>query len=166
MISFRKKLAALSLAAAIVPAFTVDALAADATANASADVIQAIAVTKDADLGFGSIVSDATNADTVDIATTGTRTCGVNLTCTGATTAAAFTVAGAASQAFAVTLPANATLSSGGNSMTVDGFVDDAGTNLDGSGAAAFAVGATLNVGANQVAGNYTGTFDVTVDYN
>ena len=29
-----------------------------------------------------------------------------------------------------------------------------------------FNVGATLNVGANQAAGSYTGTFSVTVDYN
>jgi hypothetical protein len=27
-------------------------------------------------------------------------------------------------------------------------------------------VGATLHVGANQAAGSYTGTFDVTVAYN
>ena len=141
MTSFRNKLVALSFAAAVFPANFADASAADATAYATAEIIQAIAVTKEADFSFGSITA-------------------------GATATATFAVAGAANQAFTVTLPADTTLTSGGNSMTVDTFTQSAGTNLDGSGAATIDIGATLNVGVNQADGNYTGTYDVTVDYN
>ncbi len=46
-------------------------------------------------------------------------------------------------------------------------FTDDAGAipTLVG-GSDTFNVGATLNVGATQAAGTYSGTFDVTVNYN
>ena len=70
-------------------------------------------------------------------------------------------------QAYVITLPASATLSSGGDTMTVDTFNHDAGgaPTLPG-GSDAFNVGATLKVGANQAVGTYSGTFDVTVNYN
>ncbi len=51
--------------------------------------------------------------------------------------------------------------------MTVDTFNDDAGaTPTLVGGSDTFNVGATLNVGAAQVAGTYSGTFAVTVNYN
>ena len=52
--------------------------------------------------------------------------------------------------------------------MTVDTFTDDAGVNpkLPAGGSDTFNVGATLNVGATQAAGTYSGTFAVTVNYN
>ncbi|BAS28563.1 DUF4402 domain-containing protein [Limnochorda pilosa] len=37
---------------------------------------------------------------------------------------------------------------------------------LDGTGNQTLTVGATLRVGASQVEGAYTRTFDVTVEYN
>ena len=52
--------------------------------------------------------------------------------------------------------------------MSVDTFNHDAGAtpSLSGGGSDTFNVGATLNVGATQAAGTYSGTFDVTVNYN
>jgi hypothetical protein len=87
---------------------------------------------------------------------------------TGATTAAAFTVSGLALQTYGITLPGSATVNSGADSMTVNGFNHDAGVApaLDGTGAASFNVGGTLNIGANQASGAYSGTFNVTVSYN
>ena len=58
------------------------------------------------------------------------------------------------------------TLTSGGDTVTVDTFTDDtAGTGTLAGGSDSFNVGATLNLGANQPAGNYTGTYTVTVEY-
>jgi hypothetical protein len=37
---------------------------------------------------------------------------------------------------------------------------------LDAAGEASFAIGADLQVGKNQPAGDYTGTYQVTVSYN
>jgi hypothetical protein len=109
-------------------------------------------------------------------------------TATGVTTAATssmavhaaqFTVGGQANAAYAITLPTTAvTLTSGGNNMTatlftasVNGGATTAATaspagNTGGGASQAFTVGATLNVGANQVGGDYTGSFNVTVTYN
>ena len=81
--------------------------------------------------------------------------------------AASFNVTGEGSQAYAITLPSSATLNSGGNTMTVDTFTHDAGGSPAlSSGSDSFNVGATLNVGASQAPGAYTGTFAVTVGYN
>ena len=50
--------------------------------------------------------------------------------------------------------------------MTVEGFGHNTQGILNDSGEDTYAVGATLNVGANQTAGEYTGTFTVTAAYN
>ncbi len=97
----------------------------------------------------------------------GTRTC-TTVTCVAqdAGTAASFDVSGQGDYTYSVTLPASTTLVDGAtNEMTVDTFADNSTGTLDGAGAETFNVGATLNVGADQIAGSYTGTFDVSVDY-
>ncbi len=151
-----------------VAAFTPSsAQAASATANATVDIVAAIAITKTVDLDFGSVVP-AAGADTVIISSAGARTCGATLTCTDTVAAASFDVTGGANLAYTVTLPASASITGPGPAMTVDTFTDSissAGT-LSAGGAQTFTVGATLNVGASQVAGAYTGTFSVSVDYN
>ncbi len=167
---FKSRLRAAVGAVALVgvAAFTPSsAQAASATANATVDIVAAIGLSKTADLDFGAVVP-AAGADTVVISTAGARTCGATLTCTDTVTAAAFSVTGGNSLGYAITLPASATLTSGGDSISVDTFTDSEGGTgtLDGSGNDSFTVGATLNVGAGQPAGTYTGTFDVTADYN
>ena len=118
-----------------------------ATANATVDIVAAIAITKTGDLDFGAVIP-AAGTDTV--------------------TAAVFEVSGNGNAIYIITLPASATVTSGANSMTVDKFKSNPlGTGtLDATGNDSFTVGATLNVGASQVAGTYTGTFSVSVDYN
>jgi hypothetical protein len=52
--------------------------------------------------------------------------------------------------------------------MTMTNFTSSLGAvkgTLDGGGLSSFLVGATLNVGASQTAGSYTGSFSVTVSY-
>ena len=158
-----------TVAIAGIAAFSVpDAKAASATANANADIVAAIAITKTVDLDFGAVVPNAGLADTLVISAAGAKTCGSNLTCTDTVAAASFDVTGGANLLYTVTLPSSSTVTSGGNNMTVNTFADSissAGT-LSAGGAQTFTVGATLNVGIGQVAGTYTGTFDVTVVYN
>jgi hypothetical protein len=74
-------------------------------------------------------------------------------------------VSGEAGTAYTITLPQSAVLSFDGNSMTVDSFVDSKGGNatIDASGADTFKVEATLNVGAGQPNGTYTGSYTITV---
>lgn len=141
----------------------------DAQFDASATILDALAVTLDTDLAFANVVPDASSAGTVEVSAAGARTCAPVLTCTGTVAAADFTVTGADGNSFAVTLPSSANISeTGGETMLVDGFVSSlpGNTGTLTGGTTDFQLGATLNVGAAQAAGDYTGTFTVTVEYN
>ena len=147
---------------------TSQAWAASDNANADAEIVAPIGISNTAGLNFGR-VSPSGVAGTVVLDTAGSRTpTNVSLLTGGTVSAATFAVTGSASETYTITLPASATITSGANNMTVDTFTHNAGGSpaLDGTGNDSFNVGATLNVGANQAAGSYTGTFSVTVDYN
>lgn len=140
--------------------------------TAAAQIVTPISISKVADLNFGSIVK-STAGGTVVIAPDGTVTpTGVSMF-TGAaavaTSPASFTIAGENNATYEVTLPADndVVLSDGGtNSMNLTAFTHNASGTF-GTSDETFAVGATLNVGANQVAGNYvSAAFSVTVAYN
>lgn len=140
-----------------------------ADASASASIVSAMTLTKSSDLKFGNIIASG-SAGTVVIGA-GADTAAYNNGASAAVTAgtiarAKFDVTGGAGSA-TTTLSLSAsqiTLTSGANSMTVD-LVKTADQALS-SGAATYYVGGTLNVGANQAVGNYTGTFTATVQYN
>jgi spore coat protein U-like protein len=161
----------LTALAALAMASTLSAAqnTASTTANATARIITPISIVKTADLNFGDVVSSAV-AGTVSVSVAGARASAGGATLGNGTgvTAAAFTVSGQANATYAITLPATATITSGANNMTVNGFVSNpAGTGtLSAGGSQALAVGGTLQVGINQPTGSYTGTFSVTVAYN
>lgn len=164
--------AALASVAALGMGASASALAATAPSSSDATIVGAIGITNTTALGFGSAIADAATAGTVVMGTGGARTC-TTVTCVAqdAGQASAFDVNGEAGYTYAIKLPASTTLSDTAttpNTMTVDTFTDSkAGTGtLSASGADSFTVGATLHVGAGQVADTYTGTFDVTVEYN
>ncbi len=163
------KLAAVLMAGTGLAALsTSQAWAASANSNADAEVIAPIGISNTTGLNFGRIAPTGV-AGTVVLDTADTRTqTNVDLVSGGTVTSAVFAVTGEASEAYAITLPASATIISGANNMTVDTFTHDAGGSpaLDGTGNDGFNVGATLNVGAAQAVGSYTGTFAVTVNYN
>lgn len=141
------------------------AQAATATAQAKAEILQQITVTKNADLDYAVIVTGAT-ASTVQVSTAGVRTCGSGLTCTGTAAAADFTVAGTTGKVATISVPASVSLTSGANSMSST-LVGSASTLTISATAAnnKFQVGGTLSVGANQADGVYSGNFTVTVNY-
>jgi hypothetical protein len=136
------------------------------SADASATIIAPLAIVKDVDLRFGNIASGAA-AGSVVLSTNGIRTPSnvILPSVTGTYSAAQFTVSGLIGATYEITLPASTTISNGSVSMTIDNFIHDATEVLNG-GSETFNVGATLNLDAGQDAGAYTGTFNVTVDYN
>lgn len=140
-----------------------------ATATSNATVVTAIAITNTGDLDFGKIVSGPT-VGTVVMSTAGSRsaTGGAQLGNAGSASAAAFSVTGETDATYSITLPASATLSDGAtNEMVLDTFTSDpSATGTLAGGSETVNVGGTLNVGADQVSGAYTATFDVTVAYN
>lgn len=76
---------------------------------------------------------------------------------------------GTVSRTVSISLPANNTvqLSSGASTMFVNNFVASPATiSSVPNGGMALSVGATLFVGPGQPAGNYTGAYAITVNYN
>jgi hypothetical protein len=123
-------------------------------------------------MNFGNIAVNA-SPGTVVLSPAGARstTGGCTLPAvTGTVSQAVFNVTGQANATYSITLPANHTISSGANNMTVDVFTSNptpTGT-LSAGGSETLNVGATLNVAGSQASGTYTnaGGFTVTVNYN
>ncbi len=140
--------------------------AATATADARANILEELTVTKDAgtDLDFGTIVTTGT-AETVTVGTDGVRAACVSVVCSGASDAADFSVTGSASEAVTLTVPGSVTLTGPGGAIMNANLNSSALTALDASGNGAFSVGGALDVAATQADGAYVGTFTVTVDY-
>jgi hypothetical protein len=131
-----------------------------------------ITLSKQSDLAFGSIIASG-SAGTVTMAAgpSGTRssTGGVSAGSFGAAaTAACFKATGALNAGYVIMLPASATLTGPGTSMTVDSFISSPASpgTLSATGAQDLYVGATVHVGSSQTQGSYSGTFSVTVMYN
>jgi Mat/Ecp fimbriae major subunit len=143
-----------------------EALATSQTGHANASIVQAIVVTENTQMNFGYIIPSA-SAGTAVLATSSTVT-PTNVTYLNGAVAGAWTATGTPTQPAVITLDVSDTLTSGANTMTIDTFTNDAGgspTFAAGTGNLSFNVGATLHVGANQAAGNYAGTYTVTVNY-
>lgn len=142
---------------------------ADGTASAGANILTALSISIVTDLHFGDMVSQ-TAGFTVTLPTTGTRSSSNEAALINGNTnvsVAEFKVDGHGSQKFKIELPTTVTIKNDDDEeMTVTGWNHDAGSAPAlSSGTKNFKVGATLNVGAEQAVGEYTGTFDVTVTY-
>ena len=139
------------------------------SAQASATIITPIDITKSVDLAFGNIIASGTAGTvTVDLADGRTYTGGADFpTVSGTVSSAEFTVTGFTGSVYSITLPADNAikLSGAGDDMNLTGFNHNA-TEVLTTGTETFQVGATLNVNADQLAGEYTNTFDVIVNYN
>ena len=120
-------------------------------------------------LSFGKLASGS--GGTVTIAPNGSRSAlgGVALLTSGAGSAAHFLVTGDPGFVFNISLPGNGevTLSSGAHSIPITNFTLSPTTpsTLDGTGKLTLAVGGTLNVDSGKQAGDYSGTFNIIVDY-
>ena len=161
-ISLKRALMGAAIAALAMNASA--AHAASATGTAKAKILRQITLTNTSDLQYATIISGAT-ASTVAVSTSGAATCGSDLTCTGTTTAANFNIAGTSGAVVLVGGDSSVTLngSLGGN-MTSSLTYSASNDTLSATGGS-FQVGGTLNVGANQTAGDYSGTFNVTANY-
>lgn len=155
-----------------ISAFSFNAYAQNPTATASATasgtIVTPIAIENVQNLMFGNIIASAVGG-TVTIANDGSRTLnGVAApSIEGTSQEAQFKVTGMTGAAFAVTMPGDGVvaLAGPGENMTLTAFTNNS-TNTITGGEVTFAVGATLNVNAAQVAGEYSGTFEIAVNYN
>jgi hypothetical protein len=136
-------------------------------------IVAPFTVVKIADLEFGALMPSAAAGTVVINPTTGARTTTGGVTgASGSYFPAHFATAGSPNQHITIRLPnSNRTLTrvGGGATMTARTFRRDntppVSARLDANGNFEFRVGATLNVGANQMPGRYVGSFDVEVNY-
>jgi hypothetical protein len=140
---------------------------ASASFTASAHVVSGLGLSKTADLEMGAVrPGDAAGSITVSSDDTSRRASGGVSTAASPWGAAHFAVSGAAAadvSRLRVSLPDRVILSGGsaGETLTARNFTGrlvGSGTGLE------LVVGATVDVGAAQPAGRYTGTFTVTVN--
>ncbi len=173
-----KALMALSvcLSAAATPAMA--APPATKSGSTEAIVIRRLSFIKIDDLNFGRIIPSNT-AGTVVLAPTGTRTANNGIVLVSNThQPARFGGRGRNNQDVAISVSSNSILLNGpGASMRVRDFV--IGSNptvilgtaplrfsiVSPTGVFTFPVGGTLEVGANQAPGVYSGTWNITLDY-
>jgi hypothetical protein len=177
---FNKSLIAASAAALVALAVSAPAMAqstASTTGTGSITVIRPLAITKNADLKFGTVVRPSTGSGTVIVSAAGARTVTgsvVGLNSGDTPQAAQFTVDGEGGQSVSVTIPATFSIANGADSLTVT-----TSNNLTGSAAAqtlsnalgsagslVFKVGGTVPVASTTTTGLYTGSFTVAAAYN
>ena len=121
-------------------------------------------------LSFGSFTAAGGGTITVSASGGRSKTGAVLLSNQGTVAGPAqFTLTGTTSAVVTFTVPADGTvtLSDGSHSMSVDLFSTSpapTGT-IGGGGTLLVGIGATLTVGNGQAPGNYTGSFNLTVNY-
>jgi len=165
-------LGATTILAMGVGAQTVEA--ATDSVSIQAIILDPVQITATEVLNFGSLT--ATTAGTVVMDNADTLTPSAGITSVGGTiTSGGFTLKGSTGRAIDVTAPASVNIASGGDTMSVSEFtVDGGGVDINATAftrslAAAtetgFKLGGTLNVGAAQAAGTYTGSVTLTANY-
>lgn len=139
-----------------------------ASADANATVVAPIAITKASDLDFGQVTEG-----NVVLAPNGTRSGdGIFPGSASTGTAAKFNVSGEGNAAYFVTLPNSANLTGPGPDLIAALFTAtsnngpiNAGVANLASGSDVLNVGASLTIPSGQAAGAYSGTFNVSVQY-
>jgi hypothetical protein len=148
---------------------SVDSYAATASSNATATVITPIAISNTQDLAFGSFSTTAA-AQTVTISAAGARSSvGAIVVPSSTFSASSFNVTGSGTLTYSITLPSNGTVTvtGPGTAMPVNTFTSNpSGTGALTAGAQTLTVGATLSTNSPQTVGAYSGSFNVSVDYN
>lgn len=119
-------------------------------------------------LVFGRFVSPSSTASIV-VEPSSNRTCYL-ITCLSTPTpqAASFVVSGEQGRLYSITIDESAYLSDGNSAtMLVDEFVEsNNGVGILGpDGSDQFNLGARLNVSPGQISGDYTGSFNVIINY-
>lgn len=148
-----------------------------ATADATAEVLDALVLTADTDLDFGAMV--VSGPGSVTIQSDGTLDCSAtDIVCSGTTSISSFTVDGTADKAVTINLPTGTVnLVHTGNVgstlpqhvITLGSFTTDATgseVTLDATGTNGFDVGGTITLDGTEISGTYEGSFDVSVEYS
>ena len=140
------------------------------SAPTEAAILSPLSVIKRADLDFGTLVVTGAGTAVIDPVSGTESVTGPILPAGSSAHPAKFTATGSKNAVALIRLPKNpinVTRVGGTETMTVTNWTQDGATNrrIPITDTFDFSVGATLNVGASQAEGTYTGTFNITVQY-
>ncbi len=127
----------------------------------SADILTPLELSEMHRLGFGAFIPSGTPGTVGSNKLPGTN--GIARTAPGFT--GMYQVTGEAGMNYSVTHDTTVQLQKGGDTMQATLALTLGGVALDATGHDIFGISGTLSVGANQAAGDYSGTFNVTVSY-
>lgn len=161
---------AVGAAAAALLAVATPADAASVNAQAKAKVVKPLALKAIQDLDLGTVIlgSGTWSGATVSLSRDGILTCSANVTCSGATQVAVYNASGSKDQTVVVTAPDVTLVSEADASQMLTLVVDAPATvTLTNSGARGtdFPLGGSISVDSTTPDGVYTGTFEVTAEY-
>ena len=156
-----------------------NAYAAEESGTAEASVIPSMTLTKTRDLDFGRFIPSSATGRVRINARTGARNTSASVIPIGNDfSSALFNGVGAPNEGVTISVATPSvvlTRTTGGATMTLDRFrvsAEGGGNrtlprnyNIPADGTIDFAIGGRLRVGANQAAGLYTGSFDITMEY-
>ncbi len=165
-----KKSLIIIAAIVMIAGFTNRVMAQSTASNtAKAELKIPISITAPTIMDFGILAASATAGTAVLTTASALSQTGGVVIVSGTPTAGGYAVTGEGTTAYSITIPTSAVTitNATAQTMTVTAMTCSYGglSSTLTAGADAFTVGGTLNVGANQVAGTYTGTFDVSVNY-
>jgi hypothetical protein len=168
-----KAVGVITLMLALAPSLTGNAaVAATAIIKVNAKATKPLTLTSVQDLSLGTIVlaPGTWSGATVSISRAGVFSCSnANISCTGATQVATYSVSGSNNEVVKVTAP-NVTLTNQADPtqklvLVVDGPGTVTLANASKKGTD-FSLGGSVTLNSATTGGLYAGTFDVTVEYN
>jgi hypothetical protein len=145
--------------------------AANNVATVQANVVKPLILTwlQDLDLGTIALGPGTWSNATVGISRAGVFSCTkANLICTGATQVARYNVSGTNNRTVLISAPNVTLVNQGDPTKTLTMVVDNPGSALltnSGPPGTNFSLGGSISLSSTTVSGTYSGTFNVTVDY-
>lgn len=144
-------------------------LAATLTQSVQIRIVIPLKVVEIDTLDFGGVFAAAPGSVTIDPATGARTAAGAGQLLSPTYSMGVFVVTGQANAPVSVTLPTgDIMLSNGANSMRMHSMVHSVvggASALDALGQMSFRVGATVDIAGTEPEGSYSGTYDVTVNY-
>lgn len=157
----------LLLITALAAAPAVGARAASINVPTKAKVSKPLILSVKQDLDFGHIIlPNATGTRTMSISMTGVVSCGAGLTCSGAPRQAIFNLSGSNNQIIRITAIGSPLVNGTGGTIAFSPITPATITLPNsGSGGLDFGVGGSISLASTTADGIYSGTVEVTVDY-
>ena len=147
------------------------ARAANNVAQVQANVVKPLILTslQNLDLGTMTLGPGTWSNATVAISKAGVFSCtNANVICTGATQVATYNVSGTNNRVVLITAPNVTLVNQGDPTKTLTLVVDKSASVLltnSGPPGTNFSIGGSISLSSTTVSGTYSGTFNVTVDY-